>query len=181
LVSCGVKEWDKGNGERDKGKGTIKVKFSPFFDDIYIRSHFMIRVGALPPQKPARKVSFRVKIIKIKPSTWWDSESCVEVIQKALRANGIDTENNLLYRGVALERKKMFLKNGTDFHPPNTVMALDKLYNQKTEIDGALHYAFRHRKPMVAVYKELDPADSYDVYELDANHPTKGLLALIEL
>jgi hypothetical protein len=141
----------------------------------------MLRVGPLPPKQSARKASFRVKIIKLKPSTWWDAESCAAAIRKALRAKkGIDPESSLLYRGVSRDRKKLFLKYGTDHQSDATVMAVDKLHSHDMETDGALHYAFLQDKPMVAVYKELDAVDC-DVYGLDMNHPTKGLLALIEL
>jgi len=140
----------------------------------------MTKIGPIPPHISASGASYRVKIIKVKPPTWWDTNSCAAAIRKALRSKGIDPQRSLLYRGVPSDRKELFLKHGTDHQPYTTVMALDKLHSHGTEYDDALRYAFERARPMVAVYKELDSV-SFEVYGLDMDHPTKGLLALIEL
>ena len=64
----------------------------------------MTRVTKLPPVRPPKIMPARVKIIKINLSSWWDTESCIVAINKALLKKGINPKRQLLYRGVPLER-----------------------------------------------------------------------------
>ncbi len=157
------------------------------------RKEIQMRVNRIkePPRRvdrirlnPIRTASTPVKILRIDPSEWFDSDSCKVAIENALRNNGIRLDSNLLFRGTTSKRKDILLERGSDFPPFRTVMATPHLYDpSQEESDCALPYALAFgRKAIVAVYQGLEySGPEFFVYHLRSDHPTKGLIAIIEL